>query len=183
MAFQDKRIRNQKTGQEIKFLQTAKNTNGKLLEMEVTYRPHSKEPPPHYHPYQEENFTMIAGQMTVHVNGELRTLGEGETLRVPANTVHSMWNGTGEKAIVNWKVQPAMETECFLETLTGLANDGKTNDEGMPGLLQVALTVNKYADEFRLAKPPFALQKIVFLLLSPFAYLSGRRPAYRKYLD
>ena len=183
MAFQNKRILNQKTGQEIRFLQTAKDTGGKLLEMEVSYRSHSKEPPPHYHPFQAEDFTVISGQMTVRMNGDLKTLGKGDTLHVPKNTVHSMWNGTGEKAIVNWKVQPALEAEDFLETLTGLANDGKTSEDGMPGFLQVALILNKYSVEFRLAKPPFAFQRMLFLLLSPIAYLSGYRPAYKQYLD
>ena len=40
MAFKNKQISNPKTGQDIKFLQTAKDTNGKLLEMEATYNSH-----------------------------------------------------------------------------------------------------------------------------------------------
>jgi len=54
---------------------------------------------------------------------------------------------------------------------------------GMPPLLQVALIANKYSTELRLAKPPLVVQKILFLLLTPFAYLFGYRPTYKKYLD
>ncbi len=38
MAFRNKKIINRTTGQEIKFLQTGKETSGRLLEMEATYR-------------------------------------------------------------------------------------------------------------------------------------------------
>ena len=183
MAFKNKQISNPKTGQDIKFLQTAKDTDGKMLEMEATYNSHSKEPVAHYHPFQVEDFTVLSGQLTVRMDGQLKILKQGDTLHIPKNKVHSMWNDTDGKTIVNWKVQPAMDTDNLLETATGLAIDGKTNDDGMPNILQVALMANKYSDVFRLSKPPFAVQKILFIILTPFSYLFGYRPTYKKYLD
>jgi len=183
MAFKNKQISNPKTGQDIKFLQTAKDTDGKLLEMEATYNSHSKEPAAHYHPFQVEDFTVLSGQLTVRMDEHLKVLKQGDTLHIPINKVHSMWNDTDEKTIVNWKIQPAMDTDNLLETATGLAIDGKTNNDGMPNILQVALMANKYSDVFRLANPPFAVQKILFIILTPFSYLFGYRPTYKKYLD
>ncbi len=183
MAFKNKTIHNPKTRQDIKFLQTGKDTNGQLLEMEATFNEHSKEPAAHYHPYQVEDFTVLSGELTVRIDGQLKVLKKGDTLHIPKNKVHSMWNNTNDKTIVNWKVQPAMNTDHLLETATGLANDGKTNEDGMPNILQVALMANKYADVFRLAKPPFAIQKLLFIILTPFAYLFGYKPTYKKYLD
>ncbi|MFM9945402.1 MAG: cupin domain-containing protein [Bacteroidia bacterium] len=183
MAFKSKQIRNPKTGQDIKFIQTAKETEGKLLEMEATYNSHSKEPAAHYHPLQVEDFTVLSGQLTVRIDGELKVLKQGDTLHIPINQVHSMWNDTDGKTIVNWKVQPAMNTDNLLETATGLAIDGKTNDDGMPNILQVALMANKYSEVFRLSKPPFVVQKILFIILTPFSYLLGYKPTYKKYLD
>ena len=183
MAFKNKQISNPKTGQDIKFLQTAKDTDGKLLEMESTYNSHSKEPVAHYHPFQVEDFTVLSGELTVRIDGQLMVLKPGNTLHIPSNKVHAMWNNTAGKTIVNWKVQPAMDTEHLLETVTGLAIDAKTNNEGMPHILQVVLIANKYADVLRLTKPPFAVQKILFVLLTPFSYLFGYRPTYKEYLD
>ena len=183
MAFKNKQISNPKTGQDIKFLQTAKDTDGKILEMEATYNSHSKEPAAHYHPFQVEDFTVLSGQLTVRMDEHLKVLKQGDTLHIPINKVHSMWNDTDEKTIVNWKIQPAMDTDNLLETATGLAIDGKTNNDGMPNILQVALMANKYSDVFRLASPPFAVQKILFIILTPFSYLFGYRPTYKKYLD
>lgn len=183
MAYKHKQIINPVTGQQIRFIQTANDTQGRLLEMETLYLPHSKEPIAHYHPHQSETFLILTGKITVRINGELHVFERGETLHIAPNSVHAMWNATGEPASVNWKVRPAMNTEHLLETIFGLAVDGRVNPQGVPGLLQTALTVNKYHPVFRMASPSFPLQKIVFALLSPFSYLSGKRPDYKKYLD
>lgn len=183
MAYQNKIIKNSKTGQQIKFIQTAQDTNGKLLEMESEFAAHSKEPPPHYHPVQEENFEVITGTVTVKINRVQKILKQGDHLHIPANTVHSVWNASNEIAIVNWKVQPALNTEALFETVTGLANDGKTNENGVPGFLQVALLMNKYSSVYRPAKPTYLIQKIVFGLVTPIAYLFGLKAIYKKYLD
>ena len=183
MAFSNKIIFNPKTKQGLRFLRTSKETGGELLEMETTYHRQSTEPPPHYHPQQVEDFTVLKGELTVRIDGALQALKQGDKLRIPKNTVHSMWNSTNKKTVVNWKVQPALDTENFLETAIGLATDGKTNDDGMPGILQIALLANKYGTVFRLSKPHFAVQKLLFLFLTPFAFLFGYRPTYQKYLD
>ncbi|MEZ4852020.1 MAG: cupin domain-containing protein [Bacteroidia bacterium] len=183
MAYKNKVIRNPKTKQDIRFLQTARDTGGKLLEMEATYQAFSREPAPHYHPYQAEDFTVISGELTVRINGQLKVLKKGDVLHVPVNKVHSMWNNSSQQTVVNWIVQPAMDTENLLETVSGLAQDGKTNKDGMPNILQIALMMNQYHEVFRLARPSFTIQRILFMILAPFACLLGYRSTYGKYLD
>lgn len=183
MAYKNKIIINPITKQEIRFLQTVNETNGQLLEMESTFNAYSKEPAPHYHPFQKEDFNVLSGELTVRMDGKVIVLKKGDTLHIPQNKVHSMWNNTNRKTVVNWKVQPALNTENLFEMATGLANDGKTNKDGMPNILQVALMANNYDSVFRLSKPPFIIQKLLFILLTPFAYLVGYRPSYQKYLD
>jgi len=110
-------------------------------------------------------------------------LHAGERLHIAPNEVHAMWNSSDEKTMVNWKVRPAGNTEYFIETLTGLATDGKTDENGKPVMLQIALTANKFSNVFRMAKPSYAVQKTAFKLLAPFAYLTGHKPTYKQYLD
>lgn len=183
MAYKNKLIVNPQSGQSIKFLQTAKDTGGNLLEMETTYEGHSKEPPEHYHPHQEEDFTIISGELTVKINGQKKILRAGEHLHIAKHTVHAMWNDSTNKTVVNWKVSPAMDTEYFLEMGMGLANDGKLNKKGMPHILQIALMANKYSSVFRLSRPAFVIQRLLFTILSPFAYLAGYRSNYKQYID
>jgi quercetin dioxygenase-like cupin family protein len=183
MAFRHKTIHNPVTGQSITFLQTRRDTNGTLLEMETSYAPGSHEPPAHYHPGQQEYFQIQAGELTVRVHGVEKVLHAGDSLHISANVPHTMWNAGNIETIVNWRVLPAMQTEYMLETITGLARDGKTNATGMPSLAQTALTLGHFSREFRLTKPPYALQWIVFKIVGSIARLCGLRPFYTQHLD
>jgi len=183
MAYQGKTMLNSKTGIETRFIQTSKDTGGQLLEMETAYPAHSPEPPPHYHPFQEEDFVVLSGEMTVRLDGQLRILQQGDTLHIPKNQVHSMWNHTDNKAVVNWKVRPALDSEYLFETATGLANAGKTSAGGTPNILQSALLMNRFAREFRLAKPPYPVQRVLFGLLAPLGRLLGMRGWYGEFVD
>lgn len=183
MAYKGKIINNKKTGQQITFLQTSDDTGGELLEMESLFQPHSTEPVPHYHPLQEEYFTVLEGEISVRMNGHLQVLRKGDHLHIKQQQVHSMWNHSTQKARVNWKVIPASDTEYFLENGIGIANKQETNEQGMPGILQIALLAKRFAHVYRVARPPYPVQKILFTLLSPFSYLAGYRPCYREFVD
>ncbi len=183
MAFPNKTIRNEKTGQQIRFIRTSRDTNGQQLEMEATFRARSTQPAAHYHPNQAEDFTIVSGELTVQIDGQTNVLKPGDSLHIPQNTVHSMWNASDAETVVTWQVQPALNTEYFFETAFGVANNSKTDANGMPSLLQMALLAQHFSDVFRLAAPPNAIQQIVFGVLSPFAYLAGYRPVYKKYLN
>ena len=183
MAYPNKVISNKITGQDIKFIQTAKDTKGELLEMESSFAPHSHEPPAHYHPLQEEDFIVIYGELTIRIDDQLRILRANDHLHIHSKKVHAMWNNSDEKAIVNWKVRPAMNIEQLLETVTGLANDNKTNNKGVPSILQTVVLMKHYSNVYRPAKPPFIVQKILFGILSFFARRFGYKYSYKKYID
>ncbi len=183
MAHSNKVIRNPQTGQQLRFIQTNRDTNGQLLEMEARFRANSVEPAAHFHPRQAEDFTVLAGELTVEIDGQRKILRQGDTLHVPPNTVHSMWNASTAETLVNWQVTPALDTEYFFETAFGLASDGKVGPTGMPPLLQTALLAQHFSNIFRLAKPPRVVQQIIFGVLTPLAYLAGYRPTYKKYLS
>ncbi|MGV3560878.1 cupin domain-containing protein [Larkinella arboricola] len=183
MAHQGKEIYNPKTGQLIQFIKTRTDTNGEFLELISTYEPGSKEPLPHYHPHQDEYFDVLQGELSVRLNGNLQILKPGDQIHIQKTTVHAMWNATNNKSVVRWRTVPALDTEHLLELNVGLVNDGKTNKDGVPNLLQVALMMMHYNHVFRLAQPPYPVQRVIFMLLTPVARLMGYKPYYKKYLD
>jgi len=183
MAYKGKIINNKKTGQEIKFIQTSDDTGGELLEMESVFQPNSKEPVPHYHPFQEEDFVVLEGEITVRTKTGLQVLKQGDKLHLKKNQVHSMWNHSKNTARVNWKVMPSLDTEYFLENGMGIANKKKTNEKGMPGLLQIVLLARKFSHVYRVAKPSYVVQKILFTALTPISYLAGYRSCYEEFVD
>lgn len=169
------------TGERLVFVQTARETGGALLELEATYAPNSAPPPEHVHPVQEERFRVLDGELTVYLDGAWRVYGPGEAFTVPPRTPHRMHNAGTAEARVAWEIRPALRTETFCETLWGLARDGKTDGHGVPNLLQVAVIAREYNREFRLTKPPYPVQRVLFTALAPLGRALGYRARYDAY--
>jgi mannose-6-phosphate isomerase-like protein (cupin superfamily) len=169
-------IHNPVAGLTLRFMQTAADTDGALLEMEATYEPRSIEPPVHFHPRQEERFEILEGTMQAEIDGEPRELRTGDTLSVPAGTPHSMWNASEVAARTRWETRPALRTERFFETVSRLAREGKTNEKGVPNPLQLAVIATAFRDEVRTTKPPRALQAVLLPPLALIGRLRGYRP-------
>jgi hypothetical protein len=127
----------------------------------------------HYHPKQTENFRIISGSLAVRIYGKIIVIKQGQTLKIPANVSHAMWNNSDDKTIVNWRVTPALQTEYLMERLTCLANDNRTNSRGVPSFFQKILMAAKYRDSIRLTNPPFFIQRLLFVLLIPLAIAFG----------
>ena len=171
-------MENPVSGQHLVIQKTSQDTGGELLEVESVYtKPIPSRPPTHYHPRQEERFEVLAGKLDVLVDGQERTLEEGEILILPAGVPHEMWSAEAGTR-VNWQTRPALKTEAFFETVWGLAKDSKVNGKGVSNLLRVALIAREYEDEFRLASPPWAVQRVLFGLLAPVGRLLGYDARY-----
>lgn len=177
MADSAREITNSK-GDRIVFLKTAADTRGALLEMEAHYRPHSPMPPAHFHPHQHERFEIVRGEYHASVGGEERTYRAGDVFDIPPGVPHWMHNISDEPGQLVWQIRPALRTEDMFRILFGLARDGKTNASGAPSLLQLAVIMRAYRDEFVVTSPPPALQSIGFGLLAPIGRLLGHSAVY-----
>jgi quercetin dioxygenase-like cupin family protein len=185
MAYRNKLICNPKAGQEILFLHTAKDTNGRFLGLITTFQPQEQPPAPYYHPHQTMDLDVLSGELTVLLNGKQQYLTIGETLHIPAYQKYALWNKSTQPVRINCRLRPALDTEYLLETMAGLAVDqtGMLKGKGILSLLQTALIAHAFSDVFRLPRWPFVLQKTALTLLAILAYVVGLRPTYREYLD
>ena len=108
------------SGNYLRFIRTADETDGALLEMESTYREGAAMPAAHYHPAQDENFEVLEGTVTTIIDGVETSHAVGETFHVPPGAVHQMVGEAGSR--LNWQVRPALKTAEFFEGLyTGSA--------------------------------------------------------------
>lgn len=162
--------------------ETARETGGELLSADLIVSPRGGNPL-HVHPLQEEHFRSVSGTLGVQVGDEQRRLKEGEEAFVPPGTPHRWWNESDdEEARVAVELRPALNTEVFFETIYGLARDGKTGRNGVPNLLQQAVTFNGInRGEIYLASPPVPVQKAVLAVLAPLGRLLGYGDHYGKY--
>lgn len=169
---------NEVTGLRTIFRKTAADTDGELLQVDWIGGPGWNAGPKHVHRKQLERFTVISGTLGVHADGAERVYGPGEVAEAPAGAVHTAWNagGAGEEVYTLVEFEPALNSEVPLETLAGLARDGKVTEAGVPkNPFRLALLVHDYEDELYLASPPLFVQRAIF---GPLAFL-GRLLGYR----
>ncbi len=169
---------NEVTGLRTVFRKTAADTDGELLRVDWIGDPGWTAGPKHVHRKQLERFTVVSGTLGVHVDGAERVYGPGEVAEAPAGSVHTAWNAGkgGEKVHALVEFEPALNSEVPLETLAGLARDGKVNGAGVPkNPFRLALLIHDYEDELYLASPPLLVQRAVF---GPLAFI-GRLLGYR----
>jgi len=167
------RINNPITGETIIFQQTAKDTAGSLLQFNFLIKPGGFVAAPHIHPIQEERFLVKSGTIRLRVGENEQLLSTGQEGVVPAGTPHMLWNGGEDEAQALVEFRPALRIQDELSTLFALARGGLTDNKGMPNLLQTAVTIRKYRSEIYLAKPPVAVQKVLFAVLAPIGRLFG----------
>jgi mannose-6-phosphate isomerase-like protein (cupin superfamily) len=115
----------------------------RALEIEASYEAGGVEPPAHLHPGQDEHFELLAGEMRTRIAGREGELLAGQTLDVPAGTVHQVWNAGEERAVLHWTTTPSGRTlEWFREIDAAFAG---TPREDPSTLLE------RFSDVFRLA--------------------------------
>ncbi len=170
------------TGERVRFLKRARDTEGEFVRLEVVGEPGAPGPPEHVHEHQEEYFSVQAGTLAGSVDGEPFRRTAGEELTVWPGTPHEWGNGSDDNELrVLIEVRPAMRFEEVLEVFYGLDRDGKTNDQGLPNLLQLAVIGQEYWEDNHVTSPPPLVQKTLFAVLAPVGRLLGYEPHYPEY--
>jgi len=181
MAYSGQIIDNPVSGERIRFIQTAADTNGELLELDLALTPDGHVPGKHVHPEQEERFTVTSGRMKFTLGRKKIVAEPGDVVVVPPGASHKFENAGDGPASARVEVRPALRMENLLETAVALAQTGRTNAKGMPLPLDLALFTREYEREVRAPFPPAWVQRAS---LAPLAWMARRRelprvrPAY-----
>src|SRR4051794_21368187 len=147
MAHAGQTIENPVSGERITFLQTAADTDGALLEIELELTPDGHVPGLHVHPVQQERFEVLEGTMTFRLGRRTITAGPGDVVVVPAGAAHKFANGGDGRATARVQITPALKMEDLFETACALAEEGATTRKGMPKPLHLALFARHFRDE------------------------------------
>jgi quercetin dioxygenase-like cupin family protein len=178
MVNKGEQIENFRTGQKMIFLQTGKETNGALLEIDCYSAVTDKREPEHVHPLQENYFKIISGELSVSINGKVKKLLPGDEVLIPPNTAHYFWNSGTTVAHYLQTFRPALKIDEFFKTFFALSRDEKLNENGAPNFFHASVIMLYHQQELRLSKPSWAMQKIAFSLLAPFGRLFGLKEHY-----
>jgi quercetin dioxygenase-like cupin family protein len=171
-------IENPVTGERLVFRKTSAETNGEAVVLECFVQPTGFVATAHVHPGQDERFEVLKGKVGFKLDGQEIVAHAGDRIRVPAGTSYRFWNAGDEEAHFVCEVRPALQFEQLIETMFGLAADGKTNRKGMPNPLRLAVIANDHFDTVRLPFPPAIVQRIGLALGAPLGRLLGYRATY-----
>lgn len=117
----------------VTFLMTSTESDGKISKLEVTLKPKGRNPL-HYHKYYSEKFVPIEGYLGLGI-GYLgkKILKPGETYTVKPSELHYFYNPEDTEIKFISEIRPGHSGfENSLRILYGLANDGLTNNKGVP---------------------------------------------------
>lgn len=145
------------------------DTDGKLVEADFLLEAGGAVAAAHVHPYQTETFEVLEGEVLIRIGSEEILAVPGTRYVAPPGVPHRMLNHSGRDARLLSSAAPAMRMDELLETLWGLASDGRTNRFGHPNPLRAAAIAAEFRDEFRLAWPPTWVQDLIFRPLLPLA--------------
>ena len=104
------------TGQHLTFLQTRRDTGGRLLQLEVRLEPGGRVPR-HLHVRQDERVSVVEGSITVTVGRLRRTLHVGESADVPRRSLHLVSNDGEHDARFLLEVRPARRMQGAMRAL------------------------------------------------------------------
>jgi mannose-6-phosphate isomerase-like protein (cupin superfamily) len=166
------------TGERLTFLKTSRQTDGEYCLIEATVRPNGFVAAKHIHPYQSERFEVVSGTLTMTVGRKKVELGPGESYTVEPGKAHKFENKGDAEVRFTCEVRPALSFEELIETMYGLAADGKTNKKGMPNPLRLAVIARHHFDHVRLPVVPQALQKLALSMGAPLGRLVGYDAVY-----
>lgn len=170
-------LKNPVTHQHLTIVRPSAASGGAELVLESHWeRVRDTRPPLHLHPSQHEHFRVLSGRLEVTVGGRDVVLGPGETIDVPPGVAHEM-SPLEPDTRARWEVRPAGGTEEMMRAVWGLAAAGRVGRNGMPPLPTVAALASRHSDDFRLASPPWPVQRVLFALMAPLGRMRRWRPA------
>lgn len=135
-------------------------------------------PPPHVHPRARETFEVLSGTLVLTERKREIVLRAGDTHVIEPGTPHKFASHPEEGGVTRVTVDPAGRMAECLETMYALARAGRTDKQGRPSMLQIALTFGELTDTIRAHGPPWPAQLAAFRTLAPLARRRGLKPFY-----
>jgi quercetin dioxygenase-like cupin family protein len=166
------------TGERMTFLETAAETDGKRVVIELRADPGGSVAAAHVHPSQWEMFSVVSGTLGAKVGGRKAELEPGQTLGVAPGVAHTWWNAGDDELVFRCEVRPALQFESLVETMFSLAADGKTNRRGMPNPFRLAVIAKAHFDTVQLPVVPAWMQKVALAMGAPIGKAIGYGATY-----
>jgi quercetin dioxygenase-like cupin family protein len=132
----------------------------------------------HVHHRACERVEVVEGRLGYAIGDEGGLALPGDALTIASGTAHEWWNAGTHDAVVRLDVWPAERFELMVETLFGLAAQGRTNRQGTPGVLQLAVLARAFGAQVVPAGRLVRTRRALLAALAPLGLALGRRATY-----
>ena len=162
-------------GHRFHIIESSRDTDDGSLRFDYSAPPRANIPE-HIHHEQEERFEVVSGTLGVRVGGRELILERGQSAVGSPGIPHAWWNPSGEEVVRFLAgIRPGLDVETMLETVLGLARDGKTIGGLIPrNPLQLAVLVHEVGSWVYLTP----VRKALFAPVALLAFV-GRKFGYR----
>lgn len=140
-------LENPVTAERIVFAQTARETNGESVAVDWFWTRADHRTPPHVHPEMEERWEVVSGRVGFRIGGVEHTAGPGDVLVAPPGTPHCGWNLGPAGVHLRVRFRPALRWESLIQRLFTLAQQGCTDERGMPEPRFLLPLLNEFSRE------------------------------------
>jgi quercetin dioxygenase-like cupin family protein len=160
-------------GERLTFLNTGQETNGEVLEIDVSFKPTPKTnalkwQDAHVHPYQEERFKVISGNVRFQIGEREQILTAGQSISGPPNIPHTWNSADGEEIHMLAELRPALHTDA---AAASFMHAGST--QGKMSLLQAAVIMSEFDGLAYPTKTRPMLMQALVKVLAPIGRLVG----------
>jgi mannose-6-phosphate isomerase-like protein (cupin superfamily) len=152
-------------GVQIRFLRTAAETEGALVELETVLPPRTNGPPLHIHLRERESFRVTEGELAIRAGRHWRLYGVGEAAAVEPGTPHTFANKSDAPATFVVRIEPPDPFESMIRI--GLASR-------MMPVLRLAEVHHGEDATLMLARAPVFAQRMVWNGLAGIARIVHR---------
>ena len=184
-------IENPVMGQRSLLIKLPAETGGRYFEMEYICKPFTGKNaiPLHYHPTYTERFEIISGKARYQLGKEEGTAVPGDQLVFPPVIPHlHPWSDSNEELRVRLISEANPPDMAGLNanintgiTLFGLARDGKVGKDGLPNLLQQAVSGRSTLPGACPAGVSVGTARILLGFLAMIGKIAGYRVTYPEY--
>src|SRR5438093_13684185 len=96
MPHKGQTTKNPNTGDVYEFLEMCESTNGERMTLKQTSKTKGHLYPNHLQTLQDESFEVLAGRLTIWLDGKTKILTKGEKITLPKNKPHNHFNNDDE---------------------------------------------------------------------------------------
>ena len=164
-------IKLESTGEQLSMWRTL-DANGKQeLQMVGCLPSQQPGPPMHIHFAEDESTEVLAGTMSVALDGQEFQVGTSESAFFPKGSTHRWWNDADEDLQFRGVASPAVDLDVYLHGLFDVINSAGT---GRPSLFYLAHLMRRHRKTQVALEVPAVMQRFGFPLVVLLGTLMGK---------